>query len=370
MWKGVPTFCNVYDQDSYITAKYKNDAALIYVDDDSVDTDQLFTRTTSLFNPWIIGLIQPEKMKGFRFNICTKLNFPAPPPPSSKSSNTIDFESIFWNNLFYLDGLLKQSIEFSTQNMMKIQYALYNPILVNGNNTRSRTRTMSRTSSIPSIGKLFKNDEAAGSTTTIIKKAKSFSPVLPHSSTTTPVQHHYQAPKRVPVHHSWSNNNSSDISTTSQNNNSSIATLSSSIWSSSSSGEEMGVSCISLDHLDHHQKQQPQQQLDVSSPGEKKQCEPAAMIRNSSGGDQQSQQRHNKTHSISRTISSIGSSGSMIEDDGNDDDDIDLVEIVDCLAIKVSCSSSLLPLHNTTMSFETYMICKLLDTLSFICLLS
>jgi hypothetical protein len=49
-----------------------------------------------------------------------------------------------------------------------------------------------------------------------------------------------------------------------------------------------------------------------------------------------------KQHQQHRTISSIGSdsstatSGSMIEDDGNDIEDDLLEEIIDCLAVKVT----------------------------------
>ncbi|KAG2232911.1 hypothetical protein INT48_006165 [Thamnidium elegans] len=177
VWKGVPTFCNVYNPDSYVSAKYKNDSAIIYVDDDIIDTEKLFARSSYLYNPWIIGLIQPENMKGFRFNICTRMNFTR---SSINKSNdlTIDFESIFWNNMLFLDQSLKRSVEFAAHSMLKIQQA------TNSNN--SRPRSISRSSSIPSIGKLFHNNNDNIPTKNIIK----------------------QTQKRVPVHHSWSSNNS------------------------------------------------------------------------------------------------------------------------------------------------------------------
>lgn len=202
LWKGVPTFCNVYSEDTYVSAKYKNDTALIYVDDDAMDTDILFPQTSSLFNPWIIGLIQPEDLKGFRFNICTRTNFPRHQPldKNKPSELTIDFESIFWNNLLYLDQNLKGSVEYTTHCMMKIQQA------VNQGNNRTRTRSISRTSSIPTIGKLFNNNSVENhpiqrrSSPSQLKKAKSFSPPPP-----------LQAPKRVPVHHSWSAGNGGNV---------------------------------------------------------------------------------------------------------------------------------------------------------------
>lgn len=51
--------------------------------------------------PWIIGLIQPEEMKGFRFNLCTKTGFAnkyRDLAEMSQEQHTFDFESVFWNN--------------------------------------------------------------------------------------------------------------------------------------------------------------------------------------------------------------------------------------------------------------------------------
>jgi hypothetical protein len=111
LWKNVPTFCNVYSQEGYIKARYKNDSAIIYVDGDQIiQTEDLLSSRSALFNPWVVGLIQPEEMKGFRFNICTKMNLsPHVPKKTKLGEQTIDFESIFWNNskcvwCFFLGG--------------------------------------------------------------------------------------------------------------------------------------------------------------------------------------------------------------------------------------------------------------------------
>lgn len=98
MWKGIPSFCNIYDQESYTTAKYKNDSTIVYVDDNEINIENSFSSRNSLYNPWIVGLIQPENMKGFRFNICTKTNLLIAQQFKKSSEQTIDFESIFWNN--------------------------------------------------------------------------------------------------------------------------------------------------------------------------------------------------------------------------------------------------------------------------------
>lgn len=99
MWNGMPSFCNIYDQESYITAKYKSDTTIVYADDGGTSIDELFSSRNVLYNPWIVGLIQPEDMKGFRFNICTRTNLTMSQQPFRRSTEqTIDFESIFWNN--------------------------------------------------------------------------------------------------------------------------------------------------------------------------------------------------------------------------------------------------------------------------------
>lgn len=98
-WNGLSSFCNIYDQESYITAKYKSDTTIVYADDSGTAIDNLFSSRNPLYNPWIVGLIQPEDMKGFRFNICTRTNLTMSQQSFKRSTEqTIDFESIFWNN--------------------------------------------------------------------------------------------------------------------------------------------------------------------------------------------------------------------------------------------------------------------------------
>ncbi|KAI8968905.1 hypothetical protein BDF20DRAFT_827089, partial [Mycotypha africana] len=105
LWSGVPTFCNVYTAESYMNAKYKSDTAIIYVDHPQIETEEVFSDCSPLYSPWIVGLIQPEDMKGFRFQVCTRVNFPAYKASRSASNlaeQTIDFENIFWNNRKYI----------------------------------------------------------------------------------------------------------------------------------------------------------------------------------------------------------------------------------------------------------------------------
>ncbi|KAI8640505.1 hypothetical protein BD408DRAFT_419625 [Parasitella parasitica] len=226
MWRGIPSYCNVYDQDSYIRAKYKNDSTIIYVDDNDTNIDHLFASRNALYNPWIVGLIQPEDMKGFRFNICAKANLLMAQQYKKSSEKTIDFESIFWNNMLYLDQCLKNSTEYSAQVILKLQQSLQgqSPQQSSHHLTRSRSKTMPRTSSIPSLGKLFNSNASRSvSPSSIVKKSRSASYQLQHQSSSM---------SRLSVHHSWSgsqgyyrNENHSQLS--------SVTTLASSLWSSS-----------------------------------------------------------------------------------------------------------------------------------------
>lgn len=220
VWKSTPTFCNVYSQESYIKARYKNDSAIIYVDDNQpIQTEDLFSSRSALFNPWIVGLIQPEEMKGFRFNICTKMDpSPCVPKKGKSSEQTIDFESIFWNNskyfepgivdkkrltiyqiVLYLNQCTKQSVEYATQTVIKIQQGILSQSQSNNHSSgrRSRTKSISRTSSIPSIGKLFNNSSNSS-------RSRSVSPLkMIKQSKSTSHQPQPTATKRMPVHHSW-----------------------------------------------------------------------------------------------------------------------------------------------------------------------
>lgn len=99
VWKGIPSFCNSYSLESYSKAKYKNDTVLVYVDaEDEIDVDSLFLSRSMMFSPWVIGLVQPEHMRGFRFNICAKINLLGTQHFVKQGEQTIDFENIFWNN--------------------------------------------------------------------------------------------------------------------------------------------------------------------------------------------------------------------------------------------------------------------------------
>lgn len=100
--------------------------------DDILDTDTLFGRSNT--SPCIVGLIQAQDMKGFRFYTCTRTHFPRY-TTAKATTTTIDFESIFWNNMAVLDQRKRKSSEYTRKQ-------------------EERTRSVSRKNSIPSIGKL------------------------------------------------------------------------------------------------------------------------------------------------------------------------------------------------------------------------
>ncbi|CAO3616119.1 unnamed protein product [Mucor fragilis] len=232
-WNGLSSFCNIYDQESYITAKYKSDTTIVYADDSGTAIDNLFSSRNPLYNPWIVGLIQPEDMKGFRFNICTRTNLTMSQQSFKRSTEqTIDFESIFWNNMYYLEHCLKKSRDYSAQTIVKIQQSIQSQPMQQSTHHLSRSRTNSlsrRTSSISSLGKLFHSSSGSRSRSVspskMIKKSKSAS-----------YQQQQQQPSiaRIPVHHSWSGSSSSGCYKNENHSQvSSVTTLASSLWSSS-----------------------------------------------------------------------------------------------------------------------------------------
>ncbi|KAG1467081.1 hypothetical protein G6F46_003083 [Rhizopus delemar] len=107
LWNNVPVFCNVYNQDTFIKSKYKSPCVLVYVDQEHLDTETITSSSSS-----IIGLVQPEGLNGFRFHLATTTQFAEPFRPYLKDQQPIvDFESIFWNNILFLNHCLQLTLE-------------------------------------------------------------------------------------------------------------------------------------------------------------------------------------------------------------------------------------------------------------------
>ncbi|KAI9258531.1 hypothetical protein BY458DRAFT_279964 [Sporodiniella umbellata] len=188
LWNDVPVFCNIYDQETYTRVKYKSDCTLIYADTE-FPAESLFLNSTP--TPWTIGLVYPEDMKGFRFNLCTKVGYTDPyRDRAEESQQTLDFESIFWNNLCFLNQCLRFSPHYIEQNAFINQRALSRSL--------SRSKPITRATSIPTLGKLFSGSEELRISSSYDKKFMSQVKLLP------PLKQQYSdTTKRLPVH-SWS----------------------------------------------------------------------------------------------------------------------------------------------------------------------
>ncbi|RCH78441.1 hypothetical protein CU098_002928, partial [Rhizopus stolonifer] len=196
-WNDVPTFCNIYNQETYTQVKYKNDCALVYVDDE-ISIERLFP--SSLFTPWIVGLIHPEDLKGFRFNLCTKVgHMDKYRDQIDGPQQTLDFESIFWNNhkvihqislVYFLNQCLRVSQQYKDRTSFLIQQALVNSL------PRSSAKPITRATSIPTLGKIFSGGEDLRVSTSYDKRyqTKYLPPLIKQVSNTTT--------KRTPIY-SW-----------------------------------------------------------------------------------------------------------------------------------------------------------------------
>ncbi|KAI8996848.1 hypothetical protein BDB01DRAFT_751464 [Pilobolus umbonatus] len=114
-WKNNTAYINSYTVDTYNKSKYKNDCVLIYVDDTSFSIKDIFNRLSPA-TPSIIGLIQPEDSKGFRFSLSTKYDI-SNWSRTRPIQQTNDFESVFWNNrecyvnvIIEIDSLIKYEL--------------------------------------------------------------------------------------------------------------------------------------------------------------------------------------------------------------------------------------------------------------------
>jgi hypothetical protein len=75
---------------------------LIYVDNNE-ELEKLFHN--GLVFPWVVGLIQPDA-KGYRFILSHKPGIEKP-LVNSDCEQTLDFESVFWNNRKFIFSLIR-----------------------------------------------------------------------------------------------------------------------------------------------------------------------------------------------------------------------------------------------------------------------
>ncbi|KAI8149945.1 Dbl homology domain-containing protein [Fennellomyces sp. T-0311] len=101
-WCDLNVYSNVYDTDSYTHANYKNNIAVVYLEEDkSVNIRSLFPGVT----PWIVALVQGTS-GGFRFSTWSKVELPLkkdildsiPLDSATEDGKNFFFQSVFWNN--------------------------------------------------------------------------------------------------------------------------------------------------------------------------------------------------------------------------------------------------------------------------------
>ncbi|KAL0135138.1 hypothetical protein V8B55DRAFT_1553980 [Mucor lusitanicus] len=272
------------------TNQYKSDTTIVYADDGGTSIDELFSSRNVLYNPWIVA----RRHEGFRFNICTRTNLTMSQQPFRRSTEqTIDFESIFWNNMYYMEHCLKKSRDYSAQTIIKIQQSIQSQLMQQSTHHLSRSRTNSlsrRTSSIPSLGKLFHSSNGSRSRS-----------VSPSKMIKNPHQQQQPSIARIPVHHSWSGSSNSGFS--------SVATLASSLWSSSYGIQTSTIddSAIESDIVDQDHS--------------KEEAAPNSSVNNNNNQQHQHLDHKPKKMATANTISSFNSdastrsSFSMITDD-------------------------------------------------------
>lgn len=258
-WKEIPTFCSVYSPEAYVKARYKvtirhfmcktllhtlihyiyqNNSALVYVDTRDISLESLFS-AFSPYTPWIVGLIQPEGLKGFRLHLSTLTGFAEKWHHLSEPQDqqTIDFERVFWNNRKWIFGnklkkknssshfgvvlFLNQCLQLSQEHDYRIRFLMQQALSTSSTLPRPKSMSISRATSIPALGKLFNSNEEYRSSRKRDSQARPLS--SPKQTTRSNVN-------------SW---NGASVQQLSNNQNSSLTSLTS-LFSSKSSDDEKG----------------------------------------------------------------------------------------------------------------------------------
>ncbi|KAG2186736.1 hypothetical protein INT44_002962 [Umbelopsis vinacea] len=173
-------YSNIYNFGNYASIKRKSNITIVYVEEGECAVDRCLAQDDDA--PWLVGLVYAD-IRGFRFSIRSKLHLGAirertnsMPLLSTGSSRAdegaIDFESVFWNNVQASEIKLRHS------NLYQDKYATINSI-ISRKTQDGRPRSLSKTRSIPTIGKLF------GSTSSSTANSQnSLAPVKSTSSST------------------------------------------------------------------------------------------------------------------------------------------------------------------------------------------
>ncbi|ORY97904.1 hypothetical protein BCR43DRAFT_255363 [Syncephalastrum racemosum] len=173
-WKDMDVYSNMYNTDTYAQAPHKNNIAVVYLEDE--DPEQLDVRLlfggggASAMTPWAVALVQGDS-RGFRLTFCSRV--PRSRGRPSDANPTVDFESILWNNVILCERHIRTSDAFSRA--------------VDGEERRprSRTRSLSRSSSIPTLSKIFSGSRSRS--TSPSRRLSEAPQVVPTASRSSPI---------------------------------------------------------------------------------------------------------------------------------------------------------------------------------------
>ncbi|ORX51726.1 hypothetical protein DM01DRAFT_1083766 [Hesseltinella vesiculosa] len=148
-WASLNAYANVYTVDHYLSAETKNNIVVLYMENVSdFDLQQLLVSHSP--SPWIVALVQAD-VRGFRFHVCSQIPLRQPVPnrvtPMQDTSQSIDFERVFWNNIVLAERQLRQAPLFSH---------VHDRVLRSELQKKSRT-SVPRPSSIITISKLLQH---------------------------------------------------------------------------------------------------------------------------------------------------------------------------------------------------------------------
>ncbi|CAM0142254.1 hypothetical protein VKS41_002265 [Umbelopsis sp. WA50703] len=158
----VSAYSNIYNFNSYPSIKRKSNVAIVYVEEGECAIDRCLNQDNTV--PWLVGLVYAD-IRGFRFSIRSKLHLgtirertnsmPLLTTGFSRAEEgTIDFESVFWNNVQASEIKLRHS------NVHQEKYSTINSVMAR-KQQEGRPRSLSKPRSIPTIGKLFGSNSSS-----------------------------------------------------------------------------------------------------------------------------------------------------------------------------------------------------------------
>ncbi|KAI8374660.1 uncharacterized protein BYT42DRAFT_414870 [Radiomyces spectabilis] len=182
-WQKIPVYSNMHSPSTYIKANYKNNIAVLYVEDGTVDFDGLFPNHSAM--PWIVALVQPD-LRGFRYQISSKVHleriqqFFKPSSATNQEGQPIDFEMVFWDNILLCERQLRLSPVFSYANDFVTEEEIQK---------QTRSKATTRSGTLAPFNKLFSssNSNLQANRTQRDQRRPPPSPIRPVNSTSLPM---------------------------------------------------------------------------------------------------------------------------------------------------------------------------------------